>query len=57
MFRIGIQVVSWLDSLNMNTELDTIGGLSLGMKDVWVEMYCKKEVEYTWENRNGGRLA
>ena len=50
-------MASWLDILNMNTELDTIGGLSLGMKDVWVEMYCKKEVEYTWENRNGGRLA
>ena len=47
MFRIGIQVASWLDSLNMNTELDTIGGLFLGVKDVWVEMDCKKDVEHT----------
>ena len=32
----------------MASRLNSIGGLSLGVKDVWVEMDCK-DAEHTWD--------
>ena len=43
--------------LNMrDKEVTSVGGLPVGVKDVWEEMGSKKEVQYTWDLQRNSNL-